>query len=73
MPHKRLSPMGGSWARAHGVMASDGWLLGDLFFLQDAIAKGMSVAEVAAFLGRTVDEVRAKLKLPDSDTQAAEW
>jgi hypothetical protein len=54
-------------------MASDGWLLGDLFFLQGAIAKGMSVAEVAAFLGRTVDEVRAKLKLPDSDTQAAEW
>jgi hypothetical protein len=36
------------------------WLRSDLLFLKDALARGMSFAEVAAFLGRTEEEVRRK-------------
>jgi hypothetical protein len=38
------------------------WDRADLFFLADAIARGMSIAEVAAFLGRTEEEVRERSK-----------
>ena len=36
------------------------WLDSDLFFLTDALRRGITVAEVAGFLGRTSDEVQAK-------------
>jgi len=36
------------------------WTKADRFFLADALARGMSTAEVAAFLGRTEDEVRGQ-------------
>jgi hypothetical protein len=56
-------PMGRILARAHLAQSSDGWLWGDLLFLYDALAHGMSVEQVAGFLGRTVNEVRAKANL----------
>ena len=42
--------MGKPWARA------------DLFFLEYSLRRGMSLVEIAGFLGRTVDEVREKAK-----------
>jgi hypothetical protein len=36
------------------------WTKADLFFLEDALRRGMSSQEVAGFLGRTAGEVRAK-------------
>ena len=46
-----LSPqVGKPWARA------------DLFFLKDSLQRGMSLAEIAGFLGRSADEVREKAK-----------
>jgi hypothetical protein len=47
---KNVADMGKPWARA------------DLFFLKDSLERGMSLAEIAGFLGRTVDEVREKAK-----------
>jgi hypothetical protein len=47
--------------------SAEPWTNADRFFLADALARGMSVAEVAAFLGRTEDEVRGQreaLRLP---------
>jgi hypothetical protein len=41
---------------------SETWLRADLLFLRDALARGMSFAEVAGFLGRTEEEVRQKAK-----------
>src|SRR5215813_6296976 len=38
------------------------WERADLFFLKDSLERGMSLAEIAGFLGRTVDEVREKAK-----------
>ena len=38
------------------------WVKADLFFLEDSLQRGMSLAEIAGFLGRTVDEVRVKAK-----------
>jgi predicted transcriptional regulator len=38
------------------------WVHADLFFLQDALAHGMSISEIAGFLGKTEKEVRAKAK-----------
>jgi hypothetical protein len=34
------------------------WPRADLFFMKDALDRGMSCAEVAGFLGRTEEEVR---------------
>ena len=45
-----LSPQGATWARA------------DLFFLKDSLERRMSLAEIAGFLARTVDEAREKAK-----------
>jgi hypothetical protein len=42
-------------------MQERGWSTADLFFLQDATRRGMSEQEVAGFLGKSVDEVRAKV------------
>jgi hypothetical protein len=36
------------------------WLDSDLFFLSDMLRRGVTVGEVAGFLGRTAAEVRAK-------------
>ena len=36
------------------------WVKADLLFLKDSLAHGMSCAEVAGFLGRTEEEVRAE-------------
>ena len=36
------------------------WPRADLFFLKDSLQRGMSLAEIAGFLGRTADEVREK-------------
>jgi hypothetical protein len=38
------------------------WERADLFFLKDSLERGMSLAEIAGFLRRTVDEVREKAK-----------
>jgi hypothetical protein len=38
------------------------WTNADRFFLADALGRGMSVAVVAAFLGRTEDQVRDQSK-----------
>jgi hypothetical protein len=39
------------------------WSRADVFFLIDAHERGMSLADIAAFLGRTEDEVREKSKI----------
>jgi hypothetical protein len=45
---------------------------GDLFFLRDALAHGMSPAEVARFLRRTEDEVRERGKgMPRKRTRSS--
>ena len=36
------------------------WEKADLFFLRDAVNRGMSYAKIAGFLGRTEAEVREK-------------
>ena len=36
------------------------WEKTDLFFLRDAVERGMSYAQIASFVGRTVAEVREK-------------
>ena len=38
------------------------WLPSDLFFLRDALERGMTLAEASGFLSRNVDEVRRKAK-----------
>jgi hypothetical protein len=38
------------------------WLRADLFFLNHALRHGMSVEEVAGFLGRSTDEVRVQAR-----------
>jgi len=41
------------------VLAEEaGWPRADLFFMKDALNRGMSCAEVAGFLSRTEEEVR---------------
>jgi hypothetical protein len=42
--------------------SAEPWTNADRFFLADALARGMSIAEVAAFLGRTEDEVRGAMR-----------
>jgi hypothetical protein len=39
------------------------WEKSDLFFLNDALARGMSIAEVAGFLNRSEEEVRERANL----------
>jgi len=43
------------------------WEKADLFFLIDALARGMSIAEVAAFLNRSEEEVRQRAKLEEAE------
>jgi hypothetical protein len=42
--------------------AHEPWLPADVFFLEDALRRGMSAEEVAGFLGRPADEVQAKAR-----------
>ena len=42
--------------------SAEPWTNADRFFLADALARGMAIAEVAAFLGRTEEEVREQGK-----------
>ena len=44
------------------IPTSEPWVRADAFFLEDALRRGMSVEEVSGFLGRAVDEVRAKAR-----------
>jgi len=44
---------------------SEPWLKSDLLFLKDSLARGMSYAEAAGFLGRTEEEVRRKAEESD--------
>jgi hypothetical protein len=44
------------------LQAGKPWARADLFFLEDSLQRGMSLAEIAGFLGRTADEVREKAK-----------
>jgi hypothetical protein len=39
---------------------SEPWVKAGLFFLKHSLARGMTYAEVAGFLGRSEDEVRHK-------------
>jgi hypothetical protein len=43
------------------------WLRADLFFLGHALRHGMSVEQVAGFLGRSKDEVRVQARRLDPD------
>jgi hypothetical protein len=38
------------------------WSKADVFFLEDALRRGMSPKEIAGFLRRTADEVQAKAR-----------
>jgi hypothetical protein len=38
------------------------WTDADLFFLKDALARGMSLADIAGFLSRTEEEVQEKAR-----------
>jgi hypothetical protein len=38
------------------------WVRADLFFLQDALAHGMTISEIAGFLDKNESEVRTKVK-----------
>ena len=44
-----------NWASAN---SGEPWARADLFFLEDSLERGMSLVEIAGFLGRTADEVR---------------
>ena len=52
---------------AKALQTGDPWEKADLFFLDNALRRGMSVEDVAAFLGRPVDEVRAKARQLDEN------
>jgi hypothetical protein len=47
------------WTKHH---VGEPWARAGQFFLVDALARGMSIAEVAAFVGRTEEEVREQSK-----------
>ena len=46
----------------NGTDRGKAWERADLFFLKDSLERGMSLAEIAGFLGRTADEVREKVE-----------
>jgi hypothetical protein len=45
------------------------WVRADLFFLNHALRHGMSVEDVAGFLGRSKHEVRIQARRLDPDIQ----
>ena len=48
-------------------ISGEPWARADLFFLDNALRHGMAVEEVAGFLGKDTDEVRAKACELDED------
>jgi len=48
--------------RAKSPYCRSPWVRADLFFLQDALAHGMTISEIAGFLDKTESEVRTKVK-----------
>jgi hypothetical protein len=42
------------------ISTTEPWSKADVFFLEDALRRGMSAQDIAGFLRRTVDEVQAK-------------
>ena len=42
--------------------ALERWDRGDTFFAMNAVKRGMSIAEIAGFLGRTEDEVLEQIR-----------
>jgi hypothetical protein len=48
------------------------WAKADLFFLKDSLQRGMSLVEIAGFLGQTADEVREKAKDLNSESATTE-
>jgi hypothetical protein len=63
MLRSRRSPAStGSMGGMPPDVPAEPWVKKDLFFLEDSLRRGMSFAEVAGFLCRTEDEVRAKAK-----------
>jgi hypothetical protein len=44
----------------------------DLFFLSDALARGMSIKDLAGFLNRSEDEVRQQATSRRSDSRSPE-
>jgi hypothetical protein len=44
-----------------------GWDKADLFFLADALKRGMSIEEIARFLNRSEGEVRRRAGVYDRD------
>jgi hypothetical protein len=46
--------------QATGCSAGMPWERADLFFLSDALARGMSIQELAGFLNRSEDELDSK-------------
>jgi hypothetical protein len=44
------------------LQGAERWARADLFFLKDSLQRGMSLVEIAGFLGRAADEVREKAK-----------
>jgi hypothetical protein len=45
------------------------WAKADLFFLNDALRRGMPAERVAGFLGRQPDEVQAKARELEDEAQ----
>ena len=45
----------------------EGWDKADLFFLADALKRGMSIEEVARFLNRSQEEVRRRAALHERE------
>jgi hypothetical protein len=43
-------------------ISGEPWARADLFFLDNALRRGMAVEEVAGFLGKNSDEVRVKAR-----------
>jgi hypothetical protein len=64
-PHitlKRYATGGASLMATIKQSRDEYWLPSDLFFLRDALERGMTLAEAAGFLSRDEGEVRKKAK-----------
>jgi hypothetical protein len=44
------------------IATDEPWSSADLFFLEDALRRGMSAEQVAGFMRRPADEVQAKAR-----------
>jgi hypothetical protein len=67
-----IVPWGVTMRKAIGsetARSSEPWLKADLFFLDYALRHGMSVGQVAGFLGRSKDEVEAQAHRLNPDRQ----